>query len=171
MSNQKKDQLNSVNTKKYSGKAKVRKNENKPKAAAQETIKSESVVEPKKNLQDDVAQKKETFKSVSTEEKHENSQNSTDVSKVKAQNNEDFKFHLSKGHKLLNDGEYASALQEYEKAAAIMPENGPVYKFMGIAHAYLGKQQKTCENYKKYLHYSPDAPDRAKVEEFSKSCQ
>lgn len=82
-----------------------------------------------------------------------------------------FDSYVKAGHKALADKKYTDALHEYKNASRINPTNGPVYKFLGIAYAYLQNQKQACVNYKKYIQYSPDAPDRAQVEAFLKACQ
>ncbi len=82
-----------------------------------------------------------------------------------------FDSYVKAGHKALADKKYTDALHEYKNASRINPTNGPVYKFLGIAYAYLQNQKQACVNYKKYIQYSPDAPDRSQVEAFLKACQ
>ncbi|HRZ80597.1 MAG TPA: hypothetical protein P5044_11360, partial [bacterium] len=62
------------------------------------------------------------------------------------------------------------ALHEYKNASRINPGNGPIYKFLGIAYAYLQNQEQACVNYKKYIQLSPNAPDKVQVEAFIKAC-
>lgn len=74
------------------------------------------------------------------------------------------------GHKALSEKKYTDALHEYKNASRINPSNGPIYKFLGIAYAYLQNQEQACVNYKKYIQLSPNAPDKEQVEAFIKAC-
>ena len=87
------------------------------------------------------------------------------VSKGNAFNN-----FVQAGHKALAEKKYTDALHEYKNASRINPSNGSIYKFLGIAYAYLQNQEQACVNYRKYIQISPNAPDKAQVEAFIKAC-
>ncbi len=81
-----------------------------------------------------------------------------------------FNNFVQAGHKALSEKRYTDALHEYKNASRINPGNGPIYKFLGIAYAYLQNQEQACVNYKKYIQLSPNAPDKVQVEAFIKAC-
>lgn len=63
--------------------------------------------------------------------------------------------HIKQGRIWLNGKVYASAIEEFQKALSIDPNNANVYKELGTAY-YLSKQyDKMLENFKKYLDLSP----------------
>lgn len=78
--------------------------------------------------------------------------------------------HIAAAHKLLNEKKFQDALVKYKEASQLMPEEGSVYKFIGITYAYMQNQKEACINYKKYIQRSPNASDRAQVENFLKAC-
>ena len=81
-----------------------------------------------------------------------------------------FNGFVQAGHKALAEKKYTDALHEYKNASRINPGNGSIYKFLGIAYAYLQNQEQACVNYRKYIQLSPNAPDKAQVEAFIKAC-
>lgn len=81
-----------------------------------------------------------------------------------------FNNFVQAGHKALSEKRYTDALHEYKNASRINPGNGPIYKFLGIAYAYLQNQEQACVNYRKYIQLSPNAPDKTQVEAFIKAC-
>lgn len=81
-----------------------------------------------------------------------------------------FNNFVQAGHKALSEKRYTDALHEYKNASRINPGNGPIYKFLGIAYAYLQNQEQACVNYRKYIQLSPNAPDKEQVEAFIKAC-
>jgi hypothetical protein len=83
---------------------------------------------------------------------------------------EAFNNFVQAGHKALSEKRYTDALHEYKNASRINPGNGPIYKFLGIAYAYLQNQEQACVNYRKYIQLSPNAPDKTQVEAFIKAC-
>ncbi|HNW81813.1 MAG TPA: hypothetical protein PKG52_02880 [bacterium] len=85
-------------------------------------------------------------------------------------NTETFNNFVQAGHKALAEKRYTDALHEYKNASSVNPSNGPIYKFLGIAYAYLQNQEQACVNYRKYIQLSPNAPDKAQVEAFIKAC-
>lgn len=88
----------------------------------------------------------------------------------KVDNASAFNSFVQAGHKALADKSYTDALHEYKNASRLNPSNGPIYKFLGIAYAYLQNQEQACVNYRKYIQLSPNAPDKAQVEAFIKAC-
>lgn len=82
-----------------------------------------------------------------------------------------FESYIQAGHKAIAAQKYKDALHEYKNASRLMPTNGSVYKFLGIAYASLKNQKEACANYRKYIKYAPNAPDKAQVEALLKDCQ
>jgi tetratricopeptide (TPR) repeat protein len=81
-----------------------------------------------------------------------------------------FQDYIKAGHKALAEKRFTDALHEYKNASRLNPSNGSVYKFLGITYAYLQNQNQACTNYRKYIKFSPNAPDKAQVEAFLKAC-
>jgi len=142
-----------------------------------EPIYKKEIVKPAENVEKKQDEKQIVEKQVPVLKKKEARKQQPKVVKkaetVRPQNDlkGTFDSYVKAGHKALADKKYTDALHEYKNASRINPTNGPVYKFLGIAYAYLQNQKQACVNYKKYIQYSPDAPDRAQVEAFLKACQ
>jgi tetratricopeptide (TPR) repeat protein len=151
-----------------------------------EPIYKKEIVKPAENVEKNIVQEKKVVveekkviveeQAVASQKKEVRKQQPKVVKKaetVRPQNDSkgSFDSYIKAGHKALADKKYTDALHEYKNASRINPTNGPVYKFLGIAYAYLQNQKQACVNYKKYIQYSPDAPDKAQVEAFLKACQ
>ena len=74
------------------------------------------------------------------------------------------------GHVALGQKKYTDALHEYKNAMRLKPRNGKIYKFIGIAYAYLQNQTQACKNYRKYIRLTPNAKDKNQVQAFLKAC-
>jgi len=92
------------------------------------------------------------------------------VKKAPAKPKITFDSYIKAGHKALAEKRFTDALHEYKNASRLSPSNGSVYKFLGITYAYLQNQNQACANYRKYIKFSPNAPDKAQVEAFLKAC-
>lgn len=88
----------------------------------------------------------------------------------KASSTNRYNEYVQLGHVALGQKKYTDALHEYKNAMRIKPRNGKVYKFIGIAYAYLGNQAQACENYRKYIQLTPNAKDKAQVQAFLEAC-
>lgn len=149
----------------------------KPVENVEETIVEEEKAKESKIIEKKIDDKKVVEEQAPASKKKEVRKQQPKVVKkaetVRPQNDSkgSFDSYIKAGHKALADKKYTDALHEYKNASRINPTNGPVYKFLGIAYAYLQNQKQACVNYKKYIQYSPDAPDKAQVEAFLKACQ
>ncbi len=74
------------------------------------------------------------------------------------------------GHAALGQKKYTDALHEYKNAMRLKPRSGKIYKFIGIAYAYLQNQNQACKNYRKYIQLTPNASDKAQVQAFLEAC-
>jgi len=74
------------------------------------------------------------------------------------------------GHTALGQKKYTDALHEYKNAMRLKPRSGKVYKFIGIAYAYLQNQTQACKNYRKYIQLTPNAKDKGQVQAFLEAC-
>ncbi len=65
----------------------------------------------------------------------------------------------SEGNALCNSGKYKEALECYDKAAALVPQYGPVWNNKGIALYNLGKYKEAISCYEKALEIDPEYTD------------
>ena len=84
--------------------------------------------------------------------------------------NKKYNDFLQLGHTALGQKRYTDALHEYKNAMRLKPRSGKVYKFIGIAYAYLQNQNQACKNYRKYIQLTPNAKDKAQVQAFLEAC-
>jgi tetratricopeptide (TPR) repeat protein len=75
-----------------------------------------------------------------------------------------FREHYNRGLKCDDMGEYEQALEEYQKALEILPEDPDLHYNMAIVYDdHMDDKQKAVFHYQRYLELNPGAADRAKV--------
>ena len=121
---------------------------------------------------------KQTAKKIIIEKKEikHNKKRDKKISHIKKSRKSHSKFKefnklLTAGHIALKEKKYSDALHLYKAAKRFRPRYGKIYKFIGIAYAYMHKTKKACENYKLYLKYDPKAKDKAQVQQYLESCK
>ncbi len=78
---------------------------------------------------------------------------------------------VEKGNKMLTEEKAVEAIRFYNEAVAQNPDYAKAYRGLGIAYASTGDKERACDNYRKYLKFSPDTPEKAQIEDFLKSCK
>lgn len=71
----------------------------------------------------------------------------------------------TRGYILLMQKEYQAALVDFEEAIQNGLDYAPVYRDMADAYFGLGQYEQAIENYRSYLHLTPDPADRYQVEQ------
>ena len=62
-------------------------------------------------------------------------------------------------------GDEAAAVEQYEKAINLQPDDASFRKALGVSYERLQKSAEAAAAYQEYLRLSPDAPDADKVRE------
>jgi tetratricopeptide (TPR) repeat protein len=88
----------------------------------------------------------------------------------KTDNTKKYDEFVQLGHSALGQKRYTDALHEYKNAMRLKPRSGKIYKFIGIAYAYLQNQTQACNNYRKYIQLTPNAKDKNQVQAFLEAC-
>jgi tetratricopeptide (TPR) repeat protein len=70
------------------------------------------------------------------------------------------------GSKQYRAGNYAKALQHYQKALDLLPTASGPYREMGKAHEAMGNLEKALQAYREYLRRKPDASDNRTIREY-----
>jgi len=74
------------------------------------------------------------------------------------------KAHLNLAHTLVDEGDLAGAVREYEASARIYPDNKWTWFFLGVAHERLGDPVRAIEAWRRALSLAPNlAEARARV--------
>lgn len=131
----------------------------------EQPVKKEEVVKPVEQKKQEKVKVVQVKKTTTASKK-----TITKPSTIKEESGDSFNAFVQAGHKSLSEKRYTDALHEYKNASRLNPSNGSIYKFLGIAYAYLQNQEQACVNYKKYIQLSPNAPDKAQVEAFIQAC-
>jgi len=77
---------------------------------------------------------------------------------------------VAEGNAAIAARRFNDAIHAYKDALKLNPRAGKIHKFLGIAYASMGNAAKACEHYRRYLIMTPDAPDRAQVEQLIADC-
>jgi tetratricopeptide (TPR) repeat protein len=69
--------------------------------------------------------------------------------------NQPFYVHFDKGTEYLELGQYQNAIEEYDKAIRLKPNNAGTYYDRGMAYHHLGQYQSAIEDYSKAIELDP----------------
>jgi len=78
-------------------------------------------------------------------------------------------FSKSIAHKA-DKGDLEKAREHYQKAISIDPSYPDAHKGMGLIHYKKGEKEQAKQCLEQYLSLSPQAVDRAYIEEYIKNC-
>jgi Flp pilus assembly protein TadD len=72
---------------------------------------------------------------------------------------------FEKGRERFLANEMDAAIEHFERAATLRPDDPKVRKQLGRAYMRAGRVERAVAAYRRYLQLAPDAPDRAIVEQ------
>ncbi len=140
--------------------------ENKAKALYLESLEAQSFKKELRDAQDIIASL--TKERLDFKKQNESFQEKI-VSLEQTLNNERAGFYRELGAAYSGAGNFKKAIEAYNQSLKYDSVNAKVYYCLGLIYKHdLDDSRKAVENFKKYLHYEPEAQDRKEVEYFIK---
>ncbi len=73
--------------------------------------------------------------------------------------------YIEKGNQAISSGNYAAARDFFKKAVQRDKKAAKAYRGLGISYSQLNQPSAACANYRKYLQYDPNTPEKAQLEQ------
>jgi len=71
--------------------------------------------------------------------------------------------HYSNGNRLAKQGAKLEAIEELNRALALIPNFPQPYRSLGVIYASMGQREEAAQNYRRYVELAPNAPDAEQI--------